>query len=84
VIDAGTRLPIDQVMIIEKDTINIMKGILYTDSLGKFEYTAMRVAIFGCPKIYLSFEKEGYIKTKKVYKNWNPDTVVVVLEKQEK
>ena len=80
VIDAETRLPIKKVMLQEKNNARV----LYTDSLGNFEFTAMTGGLFGCHKISLSFEKEGYIKTNEKYKSCCTDNVVVVLEKQAK
>jgi len=79
VIDAETQLPIDKVKIMKADTENTF--VEYTDSLGNFEFYAISGGLFGCPKILLSFEKEGYIKINKKY---NPSTrnVVVILKKQ--
>ena len=77
VIDAETKQPIREV-IVKRDT-NV---VVYTDSIGNFEFTGMTGGLFGCPKIKLSFEKEGYIKTSKEYKSCCTDNAVVVLEKQ--
>jgi hypothetical protein len=77
VIDYETQLPIDNVKIM-KDT----EGIIYTDSLGNFDITTMTGGLFGCPKISLSFEKEGYDKVAKKYKSCCTDNIVVVLKKQ--
>lgn len=77
VIDAETRMPIDNVVIKEKDT----DRVLYTDKLGNFEFGAMKIGLLTCPKTSLSFEKEGYVKTSKKYKSCCADNVVVVLEK---
>ena len=54
---------------------------IYTDSLGNFEITSMTGGIFGCPKISLSLEKEGYNKVKKKYKCCTGN-VVIALERQ--
>jgi hypothetical protein len=62
VIDSGTRQPIKEV-IIKKDT----GLVIYTDSVGNFDITTMTGGLLGCPKISLSFEKEGYFKTSKKY-----------------
>ena len=78
VIDSKTRLPIEKVMIKE----NSRELVIHTDSLGQFEFTSMTGGLLGCPKISLSFEKEGYIKTRKKYKSCCTDNAVVVLEKQ--
>ena len=78
VVDSETQSPIDKVMI-TKD----ISGIIYTDSLGNFEVTSMTSGLFGCPKVSLSFEKEGYNKTNKTYKSCCTDNAVVVLEKAE-
>lgn len=77
VIDAETQQPISEV-IVKRDT-NV---VVYTDSIGGFEFTTMTGGLFGCPKIKLSFEKEEYIKTSKEYKSCCTDNAVVVLEKQ--
>ena len=77
VIDAETQQPIREV-IVKKDT-NI---VVYTDSIGNFEFTGMTGGLFGCPKIKLSFEKEGYTKTSMKYQSCCTDNAVVVLEKQ--
>ena len=77
-VDSITRLPIDKVMVKEVSK----NWIIYTDSLGNFEFTSMTGGLFGCPKISLSFEKEGYSKVTKKYKSCCSDNVVVILEKQ--
>ena len=79
VIDSETQQPISEV-IVQKDT----GYVIYTDSIGNFDFTTMTGGLFGCPKIKLSFEKEGYIKTSKEYKSCCTDNVIVVLEKQTK
>ena len=60
VIDSETRLPIDNVVVKESGMY-----FMHTDSCGNFEITSMTGGIFGCPKISLSLEKEGYNKVKK-------------------
>lgn len=77
VVDFETQLPIDNVKII-RDT----SRVVYSDSLGYFVFTSMTGGVFGCPKILLSFEKEGYIKENKKYKSCCTDNSVVVLKKQ--
>jgi len=86
VIDADTQLPIDKVIIknVEdncEDLIVDTDCFIRTDSLGNFEIFSPTAGLFVCPKISLSFEKEGYKKVTKKYRNWN-DNIVVVLEKQ--
>ena len=82
VVDSETRLPINKVMVkrvmAKEDSRN---RAIYTDSLGNFEITSMTGGIFGCPKISLSLEKEGYNKVKKNYK-WCTGNVVIALERQ--
>lgn len=78
VIDSQTRLPIDKVVITE----NSRDWVVYTDSLGYFEYTSMTVGLFGCPRVSLSFEKEGYNKTTNIYKSCCTDNTIVILEKE--
>lgn len=80
VIDSETRLPIDRVIIKE----NRRDRVIHTDSLGNFELTSITGGLFSCPKISLSFEKEGYSKEIKKYESCCTDNVVVVLEKQTK
>ena len=66
VVDSETRLPINKVMVkrvMEKE--DSRNRAIYTDSLGNFEITSMTGGIFGCAKISLSLEKEGYNKVKK-------------------
>jgi len=75
VIDSETQLPIDSVMVIRD-----AKRIIYTDSLGNFEITSMTGGLFGCPKIVLFFEKEGYNKATKKYKSCCTDNAVVILK----
>lgn len=78
VIDAETRLPIDKTMVKEKDS----DWVIHTDSIGSFEFTSMAGGLFGCPKISLSFEKEGYITQNKKYKSCCTNNAIVVLKKQ--
>ena len=78
VIDSETQLPINKVMVKEKSK----DWIGYTDSLGYFEYTSMTVGLFGCPRVSLSFEKEGYNKTTNIYKSCCTDNTIVILEKE--
>lgn len=63
VLDAETQLPIHSVMVIDDnltDSLSTTNLIIYTDSIGEFDFTSMAVDLFGCPKISLSFKKEGY------------------------
>lgn len=78
VIDAKTNLPIEKVAVKEDSRA----WIIYTDSVGTFEFTSMTGGLFSCPKISLSFEKEGYGKVTKKYKSCCSDHVIVILEKQ--
>jgi hypothetical protein len=75
VIDYSTRNPIDKVKI--ADEVN---RVIYTDSLGHFEYFSMYGRLLRCGKISLSFEKEGYVETSKRYKSCCTDNVVVILK----
>jgi len=77
VIDYNTREPIDKVTIIDE-----IDRVIYTDSLGHFEYFSMYGKLFRCGKIKLSFEKEGYKKVTKKYNSCCTDNDVVVLKKQ--
>ena len=77
VIDSETQLPINNVKVMRD-----ADRVIYTDSVGNFEFTSMTGGLFGCPKISLSFEKEGYDKATKQYKSCCTDNAVVVLTKQ--
>jgi hypothetical protein len=79
VIDSKTQLPIKKVKV---EVIKEPHIIIYTDSLGKFEFLSKKIGLPCCPQISVSFEKEGYNKATKKYKSWT-DNAVVVLEKQE-
>ncbi|MDL2257413.1 hypothetical protein LJC06_04330 [Bacteroidales bacterium OttesenSCG-928-I14] len=78
VIDYETQLPIEDVAVIK-----FIDGIIYTDSLGNFDVTAMTGGLFGCPKLSLSFEKEGYNTATKKYKSCCTDNTVVTLKRRE-
>ena len=77
VIDFSTREPIGNVTIIDE-----IDRVIYTDSIGHFEYFSMHGKLLRCGKISLSFEKEGYIKTNKKYKSCCTDNAPIVLKKQ--
>ncbi len=84
VIDSETRLPIGNVKIGEDNSPDLIvnaDSFIYTDSLGNFKIISPTAGLFVCPKMSLSFEKEGYNKVTKIYRNWN-DNAVIVLEKQ--
>ncbi|MDR1005413.1 MAG: carboxypeptidase-like regulatory domain-containing protein [Bacteroidales bacterium] len=89
VIDAETQTPIENARIrIENipDSIEVApmtdeESSIYTDSIGRFEIFSPTAGLFVCPKMTLSFEKEGYNKVTKKYRNWN-DNEVIILEKQ--
>ena len=86
VIDADTQLPIGNVIIrnVNDNCLDMPVDtdcFIHTDSLGHFEIFSPTAGLFVCPKISLSFEKEGYNNVTKKYKSWN-DNVVIVLEKQ--
>lgn len=84
VIDSKTRLPIDNVVVKNtKIKNNNICGALHTDSLGQFDTYPMAIGLFGCPKVSLSFEKEGYKKAVIKYKSCCTDNAEVVLEKEE-
>lgn len=75
VIDEETRLPIEKAMVINET------DYIYTDSLGRFEVMSMTVSLCGCPKMKLSFEKEGYEKVTKKY-HYSDKHNIIVLKKQ--
>lgn len=55
VIDAETQLPIYKVIITKNKN-----GVIYTDSLGSFEFTSMTGGLFGCSKISLFFKMVAF------------------------
>jgi hypothetical protein len=57
-------------------------AVVFTDSLGKFDYTSMRASFFGCPRVLLSFEEEGYNNIHKKFKSCCTDNVIIKLEKE--
>lgn len=77
VIDFDTKSPISNVMVI-KD----INRVIYTDSLGNFNFTSVTGSLFRCPKVLLSFQKEGYDKKIKKYKTCCTDNVVITLKKE--
>jgi hypothetical protein len=83
VIDAETQLPIGNVKIGEYNSPDLIvnaDSFVHTDSLGHFKIFSPTAGLFVCPKILLSFEKEGYNTVTKKYRNWN-DNVIIVLKK---
>jgi hypothetical protein len=88
VIDAETQMPIDKVIIrnVDDNCLDMpvdTECFIHSDSLGNFEIFSPTAGLFICPKISLSFEKEGYNKVIKKYRNWNGNAVIL-LEKQAK
>ena len=83
VIDSKTRLPIDSVLVKENMSCDCSeREVIYTDSLGFFEYNSM-VGGF-CPKFSLSFDKEGYKKKTKKFKSYYRKDIVTVVLKRKK
>ena len=82
VIDYESRSPIEGVMVNLIDKYALVS--FYTDSIGSFKYFSMRASLFGCPKVHLSFEKEGYKKVTKKYKYCCTDNAIVVLKQKKK
>lgn len=83
VLDAETQLPIDSVIIVDNnlpDSLLTTDLILYTDSIGGFDFSSKVVGLFGCPKISISFKKEGYEITNKKYKSCCNEGVIVSLK----
>jgi hypothetical protein len=83
VLDAETQLPIDSVIIVDKnlpDSLLTTDLIIYTDSIGGFDFSSKVVGLFGCPKISLSFKKEGYEITNKKYKSCCTEGIIVNLK----
>lgn len=86
VIDTETKLPVSKVIvkIVEENNLDLIvdtDSFVYTDSLGGFELLSPTAGLFICPKMTLSFEKEGYNEVIKKYRNWNKN-VVILLKKQ--
>lgn len=85
VLDVETQLPIDNVMVINNnltDSLLTSDLIIYTDSIGEFDFTSMAVGLFGCPKISLLLKKEGYETINKKYKSCCTEGVVIDLKKK--
>jgi hypothetical protein len=78
VIDSETQLPINNVTVTKASGL-----VIYTDSIGRFDFTSMTGGLFGCPKIVLSFEKEGYNKIIKKYKSCCTDNNILFLKRKE-
>lgn len=78
VIDFHTKQPIEGVKVEVKKQTDI---IIYSDSVGNFQYLSKTAGLPFCPSIVLTFEKTGYKKVTNKYKHWSQNTIVV-LEKQ--
>ncbi len=86
VVDSETNFPIANVKIKSLksgDSLNVSQTTIYTDSLGKFDFFSNVGGLLGCPKVILSFEKEGYEKITKKYKPCCSYKEKVVLRKIE-
>lgn len=79
VVDSETQQPLRGVRV--KRDVNV---VVLTDSVGNFEFTTMTGGLFGCPKISLSFEKEGYNNVVRKYKSCCTESNIVELKKQVK
>ncbi len=83
VIDSETHLPIDSVIVTDveiADSLRSLDSVIYTDSLGSFNYTSMSAGLFGCPKVLLVFEKKGYEKIIRKYKSCCTNNTTVILK----
>lgn len=76
VVDEATKQPISNVIVIKDN-----RDTIYTDSIGNFKIIGMTGGFFGCPKLSLSFVKEGYHKTTKRYPSCCKESSIVGLKK---
>ena len=79
VIDYETKLPLDSVLITIEREPHI---IVYTDTLGNFNFFLKKVGLPFCPAIKTSFEKEGYKKTIRKYSSCCTENDIVMLKKE--
>jgi len=81
VMQPNNEQPIDNVLItkhFKNDSI-----IFVTDKNGRFDYNSMVHGIFGCPRIKLSFEKEGFESIIKSYRSCCTDNDTIILKRKE-
>ena len=71
--------PVDSVKI----TRNVKNDstIILTDKHGRFDYNLMVLSMFGCPRIRLSFEKDGFETINKIYRPCCTDNDTIVLKR---
>ena len=72
VIDSNTKLPIDSVIIsryVSVDTTIELNHNIYSDKDGNFEFSGMTIGLFGCPRIKIVVEKNGYESTIKKFRS---------------
>lgn len=70
VVDERTGIPLEDVAIERRwKKESGVKDTVFTDSNGKYEYVTMTGGLLGCPKVGLTFQKEGYKLSEKKFKS---------------
>lgn len=84
VVDFSTLLPIDSVKVYrfyETSEVYKLNDNNFTDSLGRFDFTAISVGFFTCPKLKLYFVKQGYDIYDKKYHSCCRDNDTIKLKR---
>lgn len=73
IVNSKTKQPILNALIRDQNSISDTTSeyqihTYKSDSNGVFKYIGMSGGFFGCPKLKLVIEKEGFVKENKVYK----------------
>jgi len=86
VIDSSTLQPIDSVELsryYHKQNYYPLEVKTYTDSIGRFDYSAMTGGLFGCPKVRFYVVKSGYELYQKRYRSCCTDNDTIKLKRIE-
>lgn len=84
VLDYETKLPLDSVLIsryFKSDSIYPIDKYIVTNEKGFFEFTGMTGGLFGCPKLKLEIEKQGYENIIKKYRSCCTEKDTILLRK---
>jgi hypothetical protein len=79
VLNKTNNIKIDNVIITSNKSIDSV-GFVKTNSDGYFSYFGKTPGIFGCPRIILKFEKDGYKSFEKSFKSCCTDSITIYLE----
>lgn len=77
VMQSNSEHPVDNVKI--SHHFKNDSSIVLTDKDGRFDFNSMGIGIFGCPRIKLSFAKDGYESTRKSYRSCCTDNDTIFL-----